>query len=289
MRKMMSGKDREELTRRLTETGVDIYDARFEMDEMMRAAKDELELEEFISRRIKGEPCAYIVGCRNFYKECYKVTPAVLIPRNDTEILVETAAAACGCNDLPTGKLADIPRIGIDGKVSLLDLCTGSGCVGISLANELIGHGLDVTAFLTDVSEAALEVAKENAASAGRVPGAFTVMKSDVRCGGLENLFDIITANPPYIDEKAMKELPEDVAEHEPELALAGGADGLEFYRLIVHNYINNVTNGGIIAVEHGYDLGAAVRSIFTGAGLKDVDTIDDYGGNPRVTYGFKR
>ncbi len=286
---MMSGNYPEQYYKRLVEAGVDVYDARLELEGMAEASRDEAELESFVARRISGEPFAYIVGQRAFYKECYKVTPAVLIPRNDTEVLVETVAAACGCNDLPTGEIAKVPRMSVTGRVDILDLCTGSGCVGISLANELMSHGLEVTALLTDVSEEALKIAKYNAGRQGKDAKCFDVLRVDVTSDSLEKVFDIITANPPYIDRKAMEELPAQVGGKEPYIALFGGEDGLDFYRAIAGRFIRNLKAGGIIAVEHGFDQGGKVRKIWTEAGLRDVATIDDYGGNPRVTYGFKR
>ncbi len=288
MPKMTSGNNKDIYIQRMIEAGIDINDARFEMELMAEAAHDAAELESFVARRIQGEPCAYIVGYRDFFKERYKVTPDVLIPRSDTEILVETVLTALGLNELPVGKMADIPRMEAGESLAMLDLCTGSGCVGISLANEIVRRGIKVSSYLTDVSSEALEVASGNARTVGREPGCFVVEKQDVRIGGIEKIFDIITANPPYIDGPAMEELPADVRK-EPSLALYGGADGLEYYRAIAANYCNNVTNGGILAVEHGFDQSEKVRRILSDAGFKDVDTIEDYGGNPRVTYGFKR
>ena len=120
-------------------------------------------LEEAVKRRASGEPLAYILGYRHFYKECYKVVPGVLIPRADTEIAVESALKFLGLNKMATGDLLNIPPYGRDlTEIRFADLCTGTGCIGISIANEIVRSGIRAFGTLVDISDTAIAAASDN-------------------------------------------------------------------------------------------------------------------------------
>ena len=282
---MTSGKD--ELLNLLKESGDDeaVIDLR-----ILREEFEDKALEEAVKRRASGEPLAYILGYRHFYKECYKVVPGVLIPRADTEIVVESALKFLGINDMATGDLLDISSYGKELKdISFADFCTGTGCIGISLANEIARHGGSASGVLIDISDTALETASLNVASQAVFPEKVIVIKHDILSGvpELGNL-DLIVSNPPYITNDEMESLDIGVKDHEPDLALRAGDDGLDFYVPLVNCAKKLLRDGGALIVEHGYAQGERVRDIFAQGGLKNCMTIKDYGSNPRVTIGFK-
>ena len=281
----MSGND--ELLNLLKESG----DEEAELD--LKILKEELSGEELVKavkRRASGEPLAYILGYRHFYKECYKVCPGVLIPRADTEMLVESALQFLGLNAIATGDLLNIPSYDKDiNEVRFADLCTGTGCIGISIANEIVRAGGNTKGYLIDISDTAIGVSISNVESQALKPEDIKVIKHDVlsSCPELEKL-DFIVSNPPYITNSEMEELESVVKDHEPDLALRAGDDGLDFYGPLVEYAKNLLKNGGALMVEHGCAQGEAVRRIFGQGGLKNIMTIRDYGGNDRVTLGIK-
>lgn len=240
------------------------------------------------ARRAKGEPLAYILGHRHFWREDYKVMPGVLIPRADTEILVECALRFCGCHELATGDVLGIPVSGDLKELSFADLCTGTGCVGISIANELVSHGFDVKGILTDISDTALEVATCNLNERFTGGSALEVLRNDVTGDDLPGRFSFIVTNPPYITDKEMEELDGSVRDFEPEIALRGGPDGLALYESIAKKSFKALVPGGALFAEHGYKQGDGVREIFKEAGFETVGTVKDYGNNERVTWGIK-
>lgn len=282
---MTSGND--ELLKILTGSG----DDEAELD--LKILSGELSgkaLEEAVMRRADGEPLAYILGFRHFYKECYFVRPGVLIPRGDTEVLVEAALCYLGINSLATGDLLAVPsrKNGLS-DVRFADLCTGSGCIGISLANEILRAGGNVSGFLVDVSDIAIGTASSNADSQCIKPGCLKVLKHNV-LDAVPDLgaLDLIVSNPPYITNSEMDELDRAVKDYEPDLALRAGDDGMEFYKPLVDTANALLKDGGALIVEHGCDQGGLVRTAFENGGLHDVMTIRDYGSNPRVTFGIK-
>ena len=247
-------------------------------------------LEEAVKRRADGEPLAYILGYRHFYKECYKVASGVLIPRADTEIVVESALKFLGINKMAAGDVLNVPEFGRAlSDIRFADLCTGTGCIGISVANEIVRAGGNATGSLIDISDTAIVISKENVQSQALKPEDIKVIKHDVldSCPGLEKL-DFIVSNPPYITNKEMDELDSGVKDHEPDLALRAGDTGLDFYGPILNIAKALLKDGGALIVEHGYEQGDAVRKIFEQGGLKNCMTIRDYGGNQRVTVGIK-
>ena len=247
-------------------------------------------LEEAVKRRAGGEPLAYILGYRHFYKECFKVVPGVLIPRADTEIVVESAAKFLGINKMATGDVLNVPEYGRElSDIKFADLCTGTGCIGISIANEIVRAGGRAEGVLIDISDTAIAVSTDNVKLQALKPEDIKVMKHDVlgSCPDLEKL-DFIVSNPPYITNKEMEELDSVVKDHEPDLALRAGDTGLDFYTPLLNIAKALLKDGGALIVEHGYEQGDAVRAIFEQGGMKKCMTIRDYGGNQRVTVGIK-
>lgn len=296
MRKMMSGnKIEEHLIRKMIEAGIDSDDVRLEVSLFAEEACDDDELKAFAERRIQGEPMAYILGYRDFYRDRFSVAPGVLIPRSDTEILVECALKFAGVLDFPMGDVLNIPECSYKpDKIRFADLCTGTGCIGISVYKELIRHGRDAEAILTDISPDALSCSSMNIERLTGEHDKIRVIKNDVlEDVNMTDIFDpetadIIISNPPYINDNDMKELDDVVGHHEPHLALEGGADGLRFYPPVAHRAMSLLKAGGALMVEHGYDQGEAVRKIFSHAGFKNVMTLRDYGSVERVTFGIK-
>ena len=286
----MSGKDTEILIKRLQTAGIDEGDARFEVRDLLEAASSEEELESFMRRRESGEPCSYITGFRYFYKDRFHVIPGVLIPRNDTETAVETALAYAGQCDFPVGELSLIPYMESEGKdISVIDLCCGSGCIGISVANELLRRGINISRLvLADISPEALRCASQNVSDVLIRPDIAEVVRLDVlddraQIGGL---FDMVLTNPPYINDEDMENLPGDVSGYEPSLALRGGKDGLMFYPAIADLSKRILRDGGALIAEHGYDQRKDIETVFAASGFVDIVCVKDPGGNDRVSFG---
>ena len=277
----------------LTNAGIDHEDARFDIGVIFSyLGEDEKVFEEAVRKRASGVPVAYIVGRQAFYREEYKVTPSVLIPRADTELLVETALRFLGALDFPAGDVNLVPESSERlTSPRILDLCTGTGCVGISVLNALLSKGIPAQAVLSDISEEALAVARDNIESQAADKTAAKAVRLDVLSDELPEglgVFDVITANPPYINSDDMKALDREVKDHEPHLALAGGDDGLDFYLPICKLSHKCLREGGILAVEHGYDQGEQVSQTLMTQGFNNVKVLKDFGGNDRVTFGIK-
>lgn len=213
-------------------------------------------------RRLSGEPLAYILGEWEFYGITLKVTPDVLIPRSDTEALVD-----CGLRR-------------VHGEFRFLDLGCGSGCVGIALASMRNG----ARGVLADISDGALAVAKENVIST-RLGGRISCVHADMMSAPPKQLgkFDLIVSNPPYITEKEMTEIDSSVRDFEPFSALCGGADGLDFYRAIADNWMDALNDGGVLALECGISQSAEIEKILSSSGGKNVQTTRDTAGANRV------
>lgn len=218
-------------------------------------------IEEKVKRRAKGEPFAYISGQKEFMGMNFEVSEDVLIPRDDTEFLVHTAE-----------------ETGIKGEV--LDLCTGSGCVAITLKKRM--EGVAVTA--VDVSRQALLIAEKNAKSNG---ADIDFIKKDILKNKIkfDKKFVLAVSNPPYIETETISHLQEDVKNYEPTLALDGGYDGLDFYKKIVLDAPEFLEDGGYLIFEIGYNQEQAVREIMKGK-FENIETVKDYAGHPRVVWG---
>ncbi len=240
---------------------------------------------DIVHRRTLGEPLQYITGVQNFMGIDFRVSENVLIPRQDTERLVENARLIV--ESKTTRKTADPESPHIYEAVAarknwrILDLCCGSGAIGISMA-KLCPNVKKV--LCTDISEVALAVAKENSAAAG------TGKKVDFAAGdmfealGKKAKFDMIISNPPYIESSIIPTLQREVREHEPLLALDGGADGLDFYRTIISQAPGFLDKKGILMLEIGYNQAEQISAMLeeTEAFAK-TEIVRDYGGNSRV------
>lgn len=221
-------------------------------------------IEEYSKRRISGEPLQYILGTQEFMGLEFRVNPSVLIPRGDTEILVEHILEHFG------GK-----------PINVLDLCTGSGCIAISLAH--FNKNALVTA--VDISPDAIECAKENARILG-VSDRVSFRVDDIFSMDFFGKFDLIVSNPPYIESEIIPTLSGTVKDFEPLSALDGGADGLRFYRYITKIAPRLLNKNGLLAFEIGYNQKDAVVSILEDS-FCNINTIKDYGNCDRVVSGI--
>jgi len=223
---------------------------------------------ELIQRRANGEPLQYITGHQEFYGLDFLVTPDVLIPRSETEFLVERVIA------LAAELTPDSPLI--------IDAGTGSGCIAVTLATRLPGARI----IATDTSGPALDVARKNAAIHGvedRIEFVEGDLLAPIARARLEFAVDIIASNPPYVDEEQTAKLQREVSEWEPRTALFGGADGLDFYRRLLADAPRFLKPGGHLVVEIGYGQLDGIRSLTLGSALELVDVIDDLQGLPRT------
>lgn len=221
---------------------------------------DKTAVYEKLLRRKKGEPLQYITGTAGFMGLEFKVTPDVLIPRADTETLAEEIISIA------------------DGCAKLLDIGTGSGCIGISVAH----FKPDTEVTFLDISKKALEIAKYNAKK-NNVNGIFVNM--DILKEYPKERFDIIVSNPPYICDYVIKDLQTEVKDYEPYGALSGGADGLLFYRRITEIAPGMLNENGILAYEIGCDQGEAVSELMRKS-FCNVRVLKDLCGNDRVIIG---
>ena len=223
------------------------------------------EMEAGVRRLLTGEPLAYVLGEWDFYGLTLHVTSDVLIPRDDT--VAVTSLAIQKALFLQQG-----PRI--------LDLCCGSGCIGLAIASRV----KDARVTLADVSQEALQVAKRNAVSQR-----LTARVSCVHADALQappaflGKFDLIVSNPPYVTRREMRELPDSVRRYEPHLALYGGEDGLDFYRAIAKNYANALRPGGYLCFEYGAEQGDAVCAILEENGYTILERSRDYNERDRA------
>jgi release factor glutamine methyltransferase len=273
-----SMKDAERLADAL---GISLREARLEMDlllmralgvgrarliahpELAAQAQSHAQYRQDLERRASGEPIAYILGEREFYGLCFQVTPAVLIPRPETELLVDLT----------------LERIAPDASAQVLEIGTGSGCIAVAVAR--LRRQARIVA--TDVSEAALAVARANAARhhADRI---------EYRCGDCfapvpAEQFDVIVSNPPYIA-AGDPHLSEGDLRFEPEQALTSGVDGLALIRRIIREAPRRLRQGGWLLLEHGHDQGDAVEELLLGNGFTDVLRVRDLAGMPRIAGG---
>lgn len=229
------------------------------------SAEELANVKQLIQRRRRYEPMAYILQSREFWGRKFTVSPAVLVPRPDTEILVETALELTAAEHL-------------FGRA--LDLCTGSGCVAVTFALERPTW----RTWATDISGAALEVARANAARLGapevtfREGDLFAALESEQR-------FSLITANPPYIATGELASLQPDIREYEPTLALTSGADGLDLVRRLIVEATDYLEPGGSLAMEIGAGQAPVVKQLFSERGFVNVRTKRDLGKHERVVF----
>lgn len=227
---------------------------------------------ELLKRRLSFEPIQYIIGETEFMGLPFFVDPAVLIPRPDTEILVESA-------------IAEIRRsFGHLERIETLDIGTGSGCIAVSMAK--LHPAVTVTAI--DLSAPALAVAQRNAERNG-VTDRITFEQRDYRePSAPDRQFHCILSNPPYISSGEYSVLAQEVKDFEPSASLTDGGDGLSFFRLIAARSREMLVHRGFIIVEHAFDQSASVQAIFADHGWSDITSIKDYGGHFRCVMAFQ-
>ena len=231
------------------------------------------EVRQAVNRLLMGEPFAYVLGEWDFYGLRLLVTPDVLIPRDDTCAVVS---------------LAIRQAIFLPGQPRILDLCTGSGCIGLAVASRVV----DAKVTLADISNEALSVAKKNIL-AHRLSGRVHSVQIDALAPAPAFLgtFDMIISNPPYVTGAEMEELPNEVKDYEPHLALFGGQDGLDFYRSIAENFSPALKPGGFLCLEFGMGQGDDVCEILTEHGYTILERTRDYNDRERAVlaqYGGK-
>ncbi len=266
--------------RRLEAAGLDAGDAAFDADLLARHAlggwdrgrliacqRDEAppgfpdRFDPLVARRATREPAAYILGHREFWHLDFEVTPDTLIPRPETELLVEEA-------------LARAPR----NRLRVADVCTGSGCVAVVIAHARS----DARVVATDLSDAALAVATRNAAAHG-VAARVTFARADL-LDGVDGPFDLIVSNPPYVPSAEVDDAQPDVRDFEPRLALDGGADGLDLVRRFVPQAARHLLAGGVCLFEFGFGQADGVRAVLAAEPRFVLEAIrHDYAGIPRT------
>ncbi len=226
----------------------------------------------FIRRRAAREPVSHILGRREFWSLPFKVTPATLAPRPDSETLVAAA-------------LAHVRERGLGGApLRLLDLGTGTGCLILALLSELPA----ATGVGVDRSAEAATVAQENAVSLGLANRFRLVVGDWTDALGRGECFDVIVSNPPYIANAEFEDLDAEVVRYEPGLALKGGADGLDAYRRLLPGAVKHLVAGGRLFLEIGAGQAAAVEDLCRNAGMADVGILQDLGGRDRVIVACK-
>lgn len=245
---------------------------RLELYVRFEAVPDRVQLDAFrelVREAGLGRPIAHLIGRKEFFSLDFRITPEVLVPRPETETLVETALEIVRASGRPL--------------VSILELCTGSGCVACAVASQLP----EVRLVATDVSPEAVEVARGNIARHGfgdrielRQGDLYEALEAD------SARFGVILANPPYVKTSDLSGMSADVARHEPTRALDGGSDGLEVVRRIVGGAADRLDVGGWLAVEIGYDQAATARELCSAAGLSNVRLVKDGLGHERVIAG---
>lgn len=251
---------------------------------------------ENFEKRRRRIPLAQILGRQSFYGLDFFVNEDVLIPRADTECLVDLVLEDYADLAKQAGKTYsekrnsehvsnkhedNVENEANSSSLNILDLCTGSGCIGISVAKHLPYQEL----LLLDLSEKALAVAKKNAEK--HLGENVTLLQSDLLTGVQGKKFSLLLSNPPYIVSRVIPGLEREVSEYEPKMALDGGEDGLVFYRRIAKEAKAVLLPGARLYLEIGYDQGESVKDIFQKEGYQEVEVFPDLAGNPRVVRGI--
>ena len=251
---------------------------------------------ENFEKRRRRIPLAQILGRQSFYGLDFFVNEDVLIPRADTECLVDLVLEDYADLAKQAGKTYsekrnsehvsnkhedNVENEANSSSLNILDLCTGSGCIGISVAKHLPYQEL----LLVDLSEKALAVAKKNAEK--HLGENVTLLQSDLLTGVQRKKFSLLLSNPPYIVSRVIPGLNREVSEYEPKMALDGGKDGLVFYRRIAKEAKAVLLPGARLYLEIGYDQGESVKDIFQKEGYEAVEVFPDLSGNPRVLRGI--
>ena len=246
---------------------------------------------ELLKKRSAGYPLQYITGEQEFMSLVFEVTPDVLIPRQETELLVETVIDHCrhripggeGVNMGEEAQASGKTQAGQGHSIEILDMCTGSGCIAVSLARYLP----DCFVTAVDIMPEALEVAERNA-KRHSVSGRVSLIQSDLFASIPEKKYDVIVSNPPYVKSEDIGKLQPEVKFFEPPAALDGGSDGLSFYRELIRKSPGYLHAGGMLAFETGYDQAQLVAGLMTSGGrFSDIRIYKDLSGIDRVVTGF--
>ncbi|MEN6386081.1 MAG: peptide chain release factor N(5)-glutamine methyltransferase [Phycisphaerales bacterium] len=236
--------------------------------------KSDLEkLRNLVKRCLDNEPVQYLIGRTEFYSLSLKVSPDCLIPRPETELLVERAIEFLRTRSSPQ---------------YVCDLCTGSGCIAVAIAKNYP----DVKVIATDISDNALKIASENAAKFN-LTEKIHFLQGDLFKPLIDQLddkeFDLITCNPPYISQPELENLEPKVKNHEPRLALDGGADGMDIYRRIADGIDTHLKKGGLLLLEIGYLQGQAVKQLLENTGIfSEIKVEKDLSNNDRIVSAIK-
>ena len=240
--------------------------AQFLADQNLYASEEICEaMDAGVARLRTGEPLAYVLGEWEFYGLKLTVTPDVLIPRDDT----------CAVAQLAIKQAIFLPQ-----DPRILDLCCGSGCIGLAVASKV----KDARVTLADLSREALQIAKKNVVQ-NKMTGHVSCVQADAlsKPSAFLGKFDLIVSNPPYITAREMAQLPRSVAEYEPRMALFGGEDGLDFYRSIAANYSSALKPGGYLCFEFGQGQGDDVCAILEQNGYTILERTRDYNDRERA------
>ena len=245
------------------------------------AAEKVQQYREYIERRVNREPTAMILGKWDFMGLTFWLNRSTLIPEQDTERLVEVALDWAGRNK--SNQSNQLVQSGQSGTLRILDLCTGSGCILLSLLHELPS----ATGLGTDISAEALEAAERNREALGLTERSM-FERGDLWDPVGEEQFDLIVSNPPYVPTGVIPTLEPEVRTGEPYAALDGGEDGLTFYRRIVEEAGRHLNPAGTIMVESGFDEAEAIADLMREAGFTEIMIYQDYGGLDRVVQGSR-
>ena len=250
------------------------------------SAANEDRFSQLLARRAAREPTQHLTGKQEFWGLALEITPEVLIPRPETEHLIEVALDRLAVREVRAGRQQTLTGEGL----LLADIGTGSGCIAMALAKELPAARV----WATDISRAALAVACRNAARHGlseRIHFQECHLLSGVPGSsvGSPGLFDLIVSNPPYIGRREAATLMREVREHEPEIALYGGEEGYEFYPELLAQAASYLKSGGIVVLELGYNCVPAVQPLLDSAHWANLGVTQDLAGLPRVLAAERR
>jgi release factor glutamine methyltransferase len=226
-----------------------------------------------IARRANGEPTQHLTGKQEFWGLEFEVTPDVLIPRPETEHVIEVALDRLAVRELRAGRKQTLTGEGLQ----IADIGTGSGCIAIALAKELPG----VTIYATDISFTALAVAQRNA-KRHNLAEMVRFLEGNL-LDGIPPLLDLIVSNPPYVGRREAETLMREVRDHEPEIALYGGEEGYELYADLITPAVAHLKPGGILVLELGHNSLPAVQPLLDAPSWTNVGVTNDLAGIPRV------